>query len=147
MGTDSRSMVLSTDLRQQFDAVNGSGNAHPLALRFLHAHHRGFAERPPAGAQSDAGGQHDDQFQLRARFHARLGIEKNSRRTEITSQARVLTAVVTHLDRDTNWHPLARTPLVVNRCGLLGHMLWKCTPVCGETWEMERFDRLVAKKR
>src|ERR1700675_386601 len=125
-------MALSTDLRQQFDAVDGGGNTHPLARRFLHAYHRAFAERPPAGAQSHAGGKHDDQFQLRARFHARLGIEKNSRRTEIASQARVLTAVVTHLDRDTNWHPLARTPLVIDRRSLLGHMLWKCTPVYGE---------------
>src|SRR5947209_12118471 len=39
---------LSADLRQQIDAVDGSGNTHSLAFRFLHAHHRGLAERPPS---------------------------------------------------------------------------------------------------
>src|SRR5208337_1799361 len=70
LGTVNRlSAGRSADLGQQCDAVEGSGNAQTLALRFLHPHHRGLAERPPSGPQSQAGRQHDDQFQLRARFH------------------------------------------------------------------------------
>jgi hypothetical protein len=118
----------SADLRQECDAVEGSGNAHTFAIRFFHPHDRSLAERPSSGPQTKARRQHDDQFQLRARFHARLGIDKNSRGTEITSQALVLAAAVTHLDRDTNWHPLARTP--VRDSGFLSHMLRKFTPVC-----------------
>jgi len=37
---------LSADLWQQLDAVEGCGNPHALALRFLHPHDRGLAERP-----------------------------------------------------------------------------------------------------
>src|ERR1700686_1936061 len=112
----------SAELRQQIDAVDGSGNAHSLAFRFLRPHHRGLAERPPSRPKSQAGGQHDNQFQFRALFHPRLGIEKDARRTEITCQALVLTAFMTHLDRDTNRHPLARTPLVISSASFLSHM-------------------------
>src|ERR1700730_16869001 len=119
--------LLLADLRQQIDAVDGSGNAHSLAFRFLHPHHRGLAERPPSRPKSQARRQHDNQFQLRARFHPRLGIEKNARRTQIARQALVLAALVTHLDRDANRHALARTPV---GCSLLRHMLWKCTALC-----------------
>src|ERR1700674_2268003 len=103
----STSHRLSADLRQQIDAVDGSGNTYSLAFRFLDAHHPGLAERPPSRPQSQAGRQHDNQFQLRARLHPRLGIKKDARRTQIASQALVLAALVTYLDRDTNWHPLA----------------------------------------
>ena len=48
----------------------------------------------------------------------------------------MLAALVTHLDRDTNRHPLARTPF--RGRGFLCHTLWSLLQFAGACWILER---------
>src|SRR5271157_5007554 len=56
----------------------------------------------------------------------------------------MLAALVTHLDRNTNRHSLARTPLA--GCRFLSHIWWKFTPV-RVGWGRDRFAIKCSSRR
>jgi hypothetical protein len=142
-----REPASSTNLGDEFNSIQRGGDANSFAVGLLDPHDRGLAEGPTAWPQTEAGREHDDQFELRARFHSRLRIEEDSRRTEIASDAFVFAPIVTNFDGHANGKSPARTPVgrLIRRNLLIHmHMAWKCTPVWREAWDSDGVCLLIS---
>lgn len=104
-----------TDFREHLDPVESCGYAHPLAVVLLDTHDRGLTQGPAGSGQSEAFGEHDNQFKFGTGFKRAIGVEENSVGTQVTGQALLFGFVGrAGLDRELNLLAGLGTPFV---CG------------------------------